>query len=349
MKRGKKGILFSGLLMLLMFTFLIGCSSNQASNNEQSSSTENNGGSESKTEASADDFPNKPITIVVPFSAGGAGDTMSRTFAKIAEPYLGQTMIIDNKDGASGAIALQQTLSKEADGYTILYQSATLPLTMASGQIPFTPDDVVPIATILSNYQVLAVPADSPFQTLEDFIQHAKENPGALKVGGSGMNSTNHVFALKIMDGAGVELGYVSYNGGSETITAILGGNIDAVAVSGEVVQQQVDEGNLRILAVSSSERFPGLPDVPTFKELGYTNIDDELIWRGFFAKPGTPQERIDKIAEIIPQVMEDPEWQEYIKNTNQDPYYKTGEDVMKTFNESFESGKALFEKYKSN
>lgn len=360
----KKSFLVTIIIFLFMFTVLVGCGSNQTtsepekeettdtsskdtSETSQDSNSNDTNSNDSNSEQKEDDFPNKPITIVVPFSAGGSGDTMSRTFAKIAEKNFGQQFVIVNKPGGSGAIALNHALSKPEDGYTILYHSSTLPFTMASGGIPFTPKDIQPVAIMVSNYQVLSVPADSPFETFEDFVQYGKENPGKLKIGGAGINGTNHVFGLKIIEGSNIEADYVSYDGGGDTLRAILGHNVDATVTSGEVVTQSVDEGKIRLLGVSSAERVESQSDVPTFKELGIESIDDELIWRAFFGKPGIPPERLAKFNEIVVKVSETPEWQEYVENTNQQYYYKSFEDFTKIFNNYYDSGKKLFEKLK--
>jgi putative tricarboxylic transport membrane protein len=354
----KKTFLIMSIIFLVMFT-LVGCGSKQTSSepaktetttedsSKTSSDTSKDSNSEAKTEQKEDDFPSKPITIVVPFSAGGSGDTMSRTFAKIAEQNFGQQFIIVNKPGGSGAIALSHALTKPADGYTILYHSSTLPFTMASGGIPFTPEDIQPVAIMVSNYQVLSVPADSPFKTFEDFVQYGKDNPGKLKIGGAGINGTNHVFGLKIIEETGIEADYVSYDGGGDTLRAILGGNVHATVTSGEVVTQSVEEGKVRLLGVSSAERVADQPEVPTFKELGLESIDDELIWRAFFGKPGIPPERLAKFNELVVKVSESPEWGEYVETTNQQYYYRSFEDFTKIFNNYYSSGKKLFEKLK--
>ncbi|MCP8615660.1 Bug family tripartite tricarboxylate transporter substrate binding protein [Salirhabdus salicampi] len=336
--------------MLVLVLALFGCGANETGTETDDSSgpnddTNTNSNDDTNTNKQEDDYPNKPITIVVPFSAGGSGDTMSRTFAKIAEKYVDVSFVVENKPGGSGAIALNHAKTKPADGYTILYHSSTLPFTMASGKIPFNKDDVQPIATLVSNYQALSVPVDSPFQTLEDFVNYAKDNPGKVKVSGSGINGTNHVFALKVEDSTDIDFNYVSYDGGGDALRAVLGNNVDAITSSGEVVNQAAEEGQVRILAVTSKERVEEHPDVPTFVEKGYTDISDEFIWRAFYAMPGVPEERIDKFNEIIQKVIDDPEWDEYRKNTNQDNYYNDGKTFTEIFNNYYDSAKRLFEK----
>jgi putative tricarboxylic transport membrane protein len=333
---GKKFSLLT-IVFLLLFT-LAACNSSTKTNENAGQS----GGDKKES-----DYPNKPITFVVPFSAGGSGDIMTREVAKLAEKEFGKTIIVENKEGGSGAIALNYALSKPADGYTILNHSSTLPLTMASGEIPFEAKDIQPVATMVSNYQVLAVPKDSPFTTFEDFVDFAKKNPGKLNVVSSQTYGTTHIFSLKIMEGADINFNYIAYDGGSEALTRILGKNGDAITSSGEVVQQQVESGDLRLLGVSSAERLPTHPDVPTFKELGISSIDDELIWRAYFVKPGTPKEVVDKITEVLRKVSENPEFKEYAKKTNQDIYFKTGDEFTDVFNNYYDDGVKLFKSIK--
>ncbi|WP_249869202.1 tripartite tricarboxylate transporter substrate binding protein [Oceanobacillus saliphilus] len=323
----RKKLFYFTILLLLITSLLAACGDN--ANSEDAT------------------YPDKSISMIVPFSAGGPGDVMTREVASIAEEFFGQTVVVENKPGGSGSVALNHTINQEADGYTIMNHSSTLPQTMASGEIPFTPDDVIPVATMVSNYHVLAVMADSPFQTFEDFVEYAKENPGELNVVGSNTNGANHVFSLKVMDGAEIDFNYVAYDGGGEALTRLLGGNADAIGASGEVVQQQVEAGEVRILAVSSSERVPLHPDIPTFKELGLENVDDELIWRGFFVKPGTPEDVIEEIQDVLKSVTESEEFAEYAEKTNQDIYFVTGEELETILNDIYNESKDLFERYK--
>lgn len=360
----KQFVLMTSVILLLVFVVLTGCSSNSSSTsskpqNEKTEPAASPKDSGSTSQASSemspapmpekpkDDFPNKPLTIVIPFSPGVAGDTFSRTFGKIAEKYLGQPVVPVNKEGGSGAIGVTHMLAQPADGYTILYQSSTLAYTIAAGQMPFKASDIVPISVINADYQALSVKKDSPFQTYEDLLKYAKENPGKLKIGGTGTKSTNHVFALKIMKGAGIQANYIPYSGGSGTLTALLGGNVDAITTSSSVVNQQVEAGEVRILAVSSGQRIANRPDAPTFKELGLTDIDDELIWRAFFGKPGIPQERLDKLSEVFAQVIKDPEWQDYQKKSKQMDFYKDSKQFSQFFNKYVSEAEVMFKDLK--
>jgi putative tricarboxylic transport membrane protein len=337
LKKKLKQVIAPAIVSLLVLA-LAACGSANQTNTTLSSKIKDSGPTQK-----ADDYPNKPVTLVIPFSPGVAGDTFSRTFAKIAEKYLGQSIAPVNKEGGSGAVGVSHMLAQPADGYTITYHSSTFAYTMAAEQVPFKSKDIVPIASINADYQVLAVKNDSPFKTFDDFVKYAKANPGKAKVAGAQTKGTNHVLALKIFQGAGINATYIPDEGGSSSVVAVLGGNVDALKGSSSVINQQVDAGELRLLAVSSGERASNRPNVPTFKELGLTKIVDENIWRGFFGKPGIPQERLDKLSKVFEQVIKDPEWRNYMKNEQQIDFYKNSADFTKYFNEYIADAEVLF------
>ncbi|WP_209124581.1 tripartite tricarboxylate transporter substrate binding protein [Alkalihalobacillus sp. BA299] len=343
-----KKVLLPSLVLLLMSILLIGCGSeptNETQNETPNEETPQNSGNEQAQEdVSTDDYPNEPLNIIIPFSPGVAGDTFVRTFARAAESYLGQNIVPINRDGGSGMIGVVEALNADPDGYTIVYQSSTLPYKLAAGEAPFETSDLVAISTINADYQVLAVRDDSPFETFEDFKKYAEENPGKLNISGSGSKGTNHVLYMKMVEGAGIEANYVTYAGGSQSLTAVLGGEVDALVGSSSVVNQYVDTGEVRILAVTGNERAENRPDIPTFKELGVTNIEDEFIWRGFFGHKDIPQERLEKLNEIIGQAIQDPIWLEYMEAQNQMNFYKDATEATDFFNNFTEDAKVIFE-----
>ncbi|MCM3716501.1 tripartite tricarboxylate transporter substrate binding protein [Alkalihalobacillus oceani] len=303
-------------------------------------------GEEEVSGEGAGDFPNSTINLSVPFSAGGSGDIMVREIARIMSEDLGieQSIVVENRDGGSGAVAINHMLGQPADGYTLLNQSSTAPLTMASGGLEFGPEELAPIASMVSNYQTLSVLADSPFETIDDLIEAAKENPGSINVGSSQTYGANHVFLLKFMREADIDLNYIAYDGGGEALTSLLGGNTDVLASSGEVVQEQVAAGEVRMLAISSAERVEDHPDVPTFAELGMASLEDELIWRAFFVHPDTPEEIQERWAEILKEVSETDRFKEYAENTNQDIYFTSGEEFKEIYYNYYETAKELFD-----
>jgi tripartite-type tricarboxylate transporter receptor subunit TctC len=268
--------------------------------------------------AQAQDYPTKPIDLVIPFSPGSGADTFARTLIQAAEPVLGQTVVPVNKAGGGTAIGVAYSLAQPADGYTLFSQSTTLVQGLAAGQWPVKAEDIQPVARINADYKTLVVPKNSPFKTYEEFRDAAKANPGGLKVGGVGAKSWSSAFVNKVSKNDGIEVTYVPYDGGSNVVSAVLGENLDAAVVTSSNVNAQVDSGDLRMLAQSMGERVEDRPDVPTFKELGHANIDGDVLWRGVFTRAGTPEPVLQKLSDAFAKALEDPKWQDYMKQERQ-------------------------------
>jgi tripartite-type tricarboxylate transporter receptor subunit TctC len=268
--------------------------------------------------AFADEYPSKPINWVIPFSPGSGADTFARTLITATEQVLGQKIVPVNKDGGGTAIGVAYSLAQPADGYTIFSQSDTVVLGVTGGQWPVKAEDIQPIARINADYKTIVVPKNSPFKTYKDFLAAAKANPGGLKVGGVGAKSWSSFFVGKLQKGGDIKVTYVPYDGGSGVVSAVLGENIDAAVVTSSNVNAQVDSGDLRMLAHSLAKRIPDRPDVPTFAEEGHADISDELLWRGVFAKTGTPAPVLEKLSAALEQAIKDPRWQDYMKQQRQ-------------------------------
>lgn len=293
-----------------------------------------------------DDFPNRPITLVIPFGLG-SGDAEARAFARVMEKHIGQTIIPSNHEGGSGALGIGYLLAQPADGYTLSFMSATIAFGMASGNIPYSPEDIQPLGSFNADYIVLAVEKDSPFETFEDMVKYAKDNPGRLNVGGTNVNGAHHVFAISVFNDAEIEAQYVPYNGSNETLVALLGKNIDVMVTSPTTIRQHVEVGDIRILAVSTSERVEEFSDVPTLMELGLKSIDDFLNYRGYFVKPGIPEERLKVLDEAFEKTVNDPEYLEYLAEEKLMKFYKNREEYTKYFNNFTYNAKSVFEELK--
>lgn len=320
--------LFIVVLTVIVMTACSGGTQPQPKAAEAPATASQPGGSnqEPAAEAPKDDYPTKEIEWIIPFSPGSGADTFARALIRVTAKQLGQEIVPVNKEGGSTAVGVSYVLSKEADGYTVFSQSSTLPLLIASGQVPFTENDLKAITRINADYKVLAVNASSSLNNFEDFVAYAKEKPGSLKLGGVGTKSWSDAFAQKITAGADIKVNYIPYNGGSEVVAAVLGENLDAMVITSSNINAQVDAGELRILAVSLAERDSKRPDAPTFKELGYENIADDLLWRGVFGKAGIPQERLDILNAAFEKALQDPEWQAYMENEQQIDAFMTAD-----------------------
>lgn len=320
------------LLLVLLFFSVTACSSQT-----QTSVT--------PSEKNKDDYPIEEINWIIPFSPGSGADTFARALIKVTEKHLGQKIIPINKEGGSSAVGVSYVLSQKADGYTVFSHSNTLPLLIASGQVPFTEKDLKAISQINADYKVLAVNANSDIKTFEDFVTYAKENPGKVKVGGVGTKSWSDVFASKILKGKDLKATYIPYDGGSNVVSSILGENLDAAVFTSSNINAHVEAGEIRILALSLSEREPKLPNVPTFKELGYDSIDNDLLWRGIFGKSGIPEERIKVLNEAFQEALKDPEWLDYMEKEQQMEAYLDSETFQKLVYKEVTEAKDSFKK----
>ncbi len=242
-------------------------------------------------------FPNKTIKIVVPFGAGGIADLTARTVgAKMAE-ILGQAVVIENKPGAGGIAAGDLVAKSEPDGSTLLLMSnGTAVSANLFKSLPFdTVKDFAPVSTLGFFDIALVTKADSPFKTLADLLAFAKANPGKLNVGTINIGSTQHLAAELFKSTAGIDIQVVPFNGTPAVITALRGGQIDAAVEILGPVKTQIDAKALIPLAVMGLKRSPTLPEVPTAKEAGITNMN-AASWNALAAPAKTPKETIAKL-----------------------------------------------------
>ncbi|MDN5348365.1 MAG: putative tricarboxylic transport rane protein [Clostridia bacterium] len=288
-------------------------------------------------------FPSKSIQWIVPFSPGSGADIFARTLAKVTEKYIGQNFVCENKPGGSTAVGVSYVLSQPADGYSIFNNSSTLTFLIAAGQAPFTMDDLTGIARINGDPCMLVVNSKSQFKAAQDLVDYAKKNPGKLKMGGMGSGSTHHYVGTRFADLAGFKFTWIPYEGGKDSVVALLGGNIDAIIATTSNVQAQIQSGNLRGLAISMPERSQAYKDVPTFKELGY---DVEfMLWRGVFTKKGVPEDRIAALESAFKKALEDPEWKQYMKKFRQESYWAGSKDFTEFCKKQVASAKEFFTK----
>ena len=243
------------------------------------------------------EYPDKPITYTIPFNPGGESDITARLQEPILEKDLGVTVNVTHKPGGGGAVAWSEfQRTAKPDGYSII--GCNIPHIIGQPLLRkdagYKTDGFKVIMWFHFTPNVLVVSKDSPYKTLDDFIAYAKKNPKAATVGGSGTYSANHLETLRLNKAAGVELTYVPHTGTGPIIPALMGGHLMA-AMSYSMVSVNYKD-KFRTLAVASEERVPAMPDVPTFKELGYDIVGG--AFRGVAAPLGTPQPVVDRLAE---------------------------------------------------
>jgi tripartite-type tricarboxylate transporter receptor subunit TctC len=251
----------------------------------------------------AQDYPSKPITMVVPFPPGGVAEIVGRPLASIMEKSLKQPIVLINRPGAGGAVGMASVAKGPADGYTVLMGLSSISIFPVSDRVQgrqpaYELRDFAPIALVTADPTVLVVRADGPYKTVKDFVDAAKANPGKINYSSSGVYGTLHVAMEIFADAAGIKLFHIPYQGGAPAVTALLGGQVEALASGPAAAIGQIKGGKMRALASWSTERLKLLPEIPTFKELGY---DAEFyIWTGIFVPVSTPPAVIQKLRTAV-------------------------------------------------
>ncbi|WP_144185898.1 Bug family tripartite tricarboxylate transporter substrate binding protein [Elioraea rosea] len=263
------------------------------------------------TAARAQAFPTRQITMIVPFPPGGQADLAARPVAAGMEQALGQAVVIQNRGGAGGAIGNAAVARAPADGYTVLMALSSLAVLPEADRLFGRPPQyemyqLVPIGRVLADPTMLAVRADSPWTTLEEFVAAAKAAPGSIPYGSSGTYGTLHVAMEMFAHAASIRLLHVPFQGAGPALTALIGGQVRALASAPGTLTQHVREGRMRVLACWGAERVPAFPEVPTFLERGFAGVEF-YIWAGLFAPAGTPQPVQEKLREGLAAAMRSP------------------------------------------
>jgi tripartite-type tricarboxylate transporter receptor subunit TctC len=261
-------------------------------------------------------YPNRPIELIVPFAAGGGTDVLARALAESARKHLPQSLIVVNKAGASGGVGWSELVNAKPDGYKLAIITVELTMIPHMGLTKITADDLVPIVRLNADPATLAVRVDSPHQTIEDFLAAATKNAGSLRVGNAGPGSLGHLAAAALEDKTRVQLNHVPYRGANPAVLDLLGGHIDAVAVTPVEVATYVAAGKIRPLAVMADQRIQaGWEKVPTLKE---RKIDLSMGgWRGLAAPKNTPPEVLAVLRAAIAKTLEEPALRETMARQN--------------------------------
>ena len=281
------------------------------------------------TPALAQDYPSRPIRIIIPFAPGGGSDLTARPLADFMTPRLGQPVVVENKPGGGSSIGIDTVAKAKPDGYTLLWQTSdgisVLPAVKAN--LPYrVPEDFAWVAGFVTYSHVIAVNADRPYKTLQELIAFAKENPGKVRFGSSGTGNGAHLVGELFAHTAGIKLVHVPFNGGGPAVTAAVGGHIDMVMLTPSSTKTFIDSGRLLALATTQAGRDPLLPNVPTLAEAGMPG----LVMGGYYgmlAPAGTPEPILAKLRAEIQAMMKEPAIMERIGSYGLRPAYLSGED----------------------
>ncbi len=256
-----------------------------------------------------DDYPNKPISMLVPFPPGGVADTVGRPVAEAMGRALKQSVIVENKGGAGGGIGMAQVAKSRADGYSLLMALSSIVVLPEADKVlkrapMFTLDQLKPVARFTADPTALVVRADSPWKTYKDFMAAVKAKPGAITFGSSGNYGTMHVPMEQLKVATSSFMLHVPYTGAGPAVLALLGGQVDALATGPSSVMQHVRAGKLRVLAHWGEGRLAALPEVPSFKELGVPISYSQ--WAGLFVPAGTPDAVVARLRQAAKAASED-------------------------------------------
>jgi tripartite-type tricarboxylate transporter receptor subunit TctC len=258
----------------------------------------------------ADDYPTHPIRLIVPFAAGGAADSVARIVGKRVGDALGQTVVVEDRGGGGGIIGTEIVRNSDADGYTLLLGQSG-PISINPGiypKLPYDPEkDFAPISMTTAYPYVLVVNPSLGVKTVAELVALAKSKPGQLNYGTAGLGASNHLLT-ELFDGkAGIKMTHIPYRGTSLAVADLISGQVQVVFADPVSALAQVRAGTLTALAVTSKDRSPVAPDLPTIAESGYPGFD-AIAWHGILAPAGTPPAIIDRLHAEIVKALKDPE-----------------------------------------
>jgi len=260
-----------------------------------------------------DAYPVKPVSMIAPFPPGGVADIVGRPLAASMEKTLKQPVLVVNRSGAGGAVGTTAAAKAAPDGYTILMSLSSISIFPVSDPIngkpaPYQLSDFAPIALVTADPTILVVAADGPYKTIQEFIASAKAYPNQINYSSSGVYGTLHVAMEMFASAAGIKLFHVPYQGGGPAVAALLGGQVHALASGPAAAIGQIKGGKMRALAGWGDKRLALMPELPTFKELGYKDVEF-YIWSGVFVPVATPAPVQAKLREAVRAAVADPQF----------------------------------------
>lgn len=285
------------------------------------------------------DYPNKPINFIVPFSAGGGNDLQSRTLEKMFPKYLNQNLLVLNKPGGGGTIGWNELVQAKPDGYTLGVTTSEIIMQVLYGETKYHyPTALEPLAQITSTPFILVVNADQPWDSLDDLIQYAKQNPGELKYGHAGIGAVDHLLGATFAREADIKIEQVPFQGGGEVLSALLGNHIQIDFSSPAVAKEQIKAGRVKALASTGEQRHPDpiFAQIPTFKELGFNEMTLTL-WSSVAAPKELPEEIKEKLIIALQKMINDPEFKTNIENLGLQVDYLNAEQCKEKWVEESE------------
>lgn len=296
-----------------------------------------------KKQETAANYPDKPINMVIAFTAGGSSDVQARIMQKYWDKYSKQPWVFVYKTGAGGAIGFNEIAKAKPDGYTIGGVNTPHIVLQPLGQgAQFKPEDFSYIAQVVNDPQVLVVKKGSKYTSVKDVVDFAKQNPGKLKVGIVGTYTGSHIALLDFQDKAGIKVTQVVYKGAADQNAALLGGEIDVMMGNYNDVMRSLDM--MTILGVTTPERYPAIKDTPTLKEQGYDVVSD--IRRGFVAPKGIGEAELKYLRDTFKKIAEDPDYIKDMEKAGQPTEYMDGPAFEKYVMDQQVEAKNILQKF---
>ncbi len=271
------------------------------------------------------DYPSRPLRVVVGFPPGGGTDLVARPFAQGIQAPLRQSVVVDNRAGANGGVGLEVVAKSPPDGYTLGHVNSSVVVTnpLLYGKFPVKVEqDLTPICTVADSAVVIAVPADLPAKNLRELVALAKSRPGALHFGSGGLGSVDHLSFEVLRQQTGVDFLHVPYRGGGPALSDMLGGRVQLMISSYGMYKGQVDAGRVRIVAILGNKRHPALPDIPTAVEQGWPDLV-VMVWQGVMAPAGTSAAILDTLEGAYRKAAADPETKKLLENLGYFPTFR--------------------------
>jgi tripartite-type tricarboxylate transporter receptor subunit TctC len=284
------------------------------------------------TEAQAQTYPTKTVSMIVPFPPGGRTDLTARAIAQYLKAELGQTVVVVNKPGASGVLGAKEVSGSAPDGYTIGLFSTGFLTAQYTVPTPTNPSEYEFVALVNMDPAAIAVPNARGWQTLPEFLQYARAHRGELKVG-INAGSSAHIFAAAFVDKAGLDVIYVPFRGGGERTVALAGGHIDVDFDIVAPLKPMTESNKIRVLGVASEQRVPDYPDIPTMREGGVDLVISS--WHGVFAPRGTPPDVVARLSKALERVCANPEFVAHMKSLLLGVRYMDTRDFKEFFAEA--------------
>ncbi len=284
----------------------------------------------------AESFPEDDLDLIIPWPSGGFTDVAVRPFAHWFEDYFDQTVVVDNRTGAGGVIGSKAIEDAEPNGYTFGTTSISTVTARLTAPNPPNMDNVDALGQIFTSPATLTVNADSEWETIDEFVEYAKENPGMVTIANTGVGASVHIFSLAFEEVADINVIHVPYDGSEQPTVAVLGGHIDATLNILPDVADHVRSGSLRMLAIATHERHDDFENVPTFLEEGYDFTMGN--YTGFVAPKGIPQERLNILEDAIAEAMQDESIIKHLEDSGYVPEYLNAEEFDAVLKDTVES-----------